>query len=235
MSFTPVLIDWAWLTDWWISLLVCQLDREKVIWNIHLQIAFQGSFNSMWVSMIISLPPFCWAFSLLGTSDTEKVSMSKNEQESKKKQKDEENVESWPKEIIKLKIKFHLRRLVFQVLGGIHLFLKCAYILSSLMWYTLRWLWGNVSTTSDNKAIQYLNWIHQHVMLKDVCPLNSEKTVNYSSHMRPKHITAEQVVLHSYKWEIHRSPRSFPCPPTAFRDAIFACMSFKLNFIPERF
>lgn len=134
-----------------------------------------------------------------------------------------------------MKIKFHLRRLVFKVLGGIHLFKKCAYTLSSLLWYTLRWLWENVSTTSDNKTIQYLNWIYQYVMLKDFCPLNSEETINYSSYMRGKHVTAEHVVLCSYKWEIHRSPQSFPCPPTAFKDAIFACMAFKLNFISERF
>ena len=59
-------------------------------------------------------------------------------------------------------------------------------------------------------------------MLKDFCPLNSEETINYSSYMRGKHVTAEHVVLCSYKWEIHRSPQSFPCPPTAFKDAIFA-------------
>lgn len=32
-------------------------------------------------------------------------------------------------------------------------------------------------------------------MLKDFCPLNSDKTINYSSYKRAKHITAEQVVL----------------------------------------
>ena len=38
-------------------------------------------------------------------------------------------------------------------------------------------------------------------MLKDFCPLNSEETINYSSYMRGKHVTAEHVVLCSYKWE----------------------------------
>ena len=45
--------------------------------------------------------------------------MSKNEQEPRKKQKDEENVQSLKKEVIKSKFKFDLRKLVFQVLGGI--------------------------------------------------------------------------------------------------------------------
>lgn len=84
MSFTPFsLIEF----DWLIPLLFCQLDRKKIIWNIHLQIAFQVSFSSTWVSMIISHPPFCWAFSLLCTSGIEKVSMSKNKQASKKNRK----------------------------------------------------------------------------------------------------------------------------------------------------
>lgn len=67
---------------------------------------------------------------------------------------------------------------------------------------------------------------HQHL----------EKTIDYSSHMKAKHVILSKLFYVPTNRKSTGHLESIPAhQQTAFRGAIFACMSFKLNSVSERF